>query len=117
MEPRELMEPRQVVDEVVDAHVESEVAYQEVYPTQVDGLVWCHRVGGMDGDVSMGGGMEGDGLMCVDTECGLEGDGSMCVDTECGLEGDGSLCGGTECGLEGDASMCGGTNCGVDGEG
>ena len=40
------MEPRQVVDEVVDAHVESEVAYLEVYPTQVKGLVWCHRVGG-----------------------------------------------------------------------
>ena len=46
MEPRELMEPRQVVDEVVDAHVESEVTYLEVYPTQVKGLVWCHRVGG-----------------------------------------------------------------------
>ena len=29
-ERRELMEPRQVVDEVVDAHVESEVAYLEV---------------------------------------------------------------------------------------
>ena len=46
MEQRELMEPRQVVDEVLDAHVESEVAYLEVCPTQVDGLVWCHRVGG-----------------------------------------------------------------------
>ena len=46
MDPRELMEPREVVDEVVDAHVESEVAYLEVCPTQVDGLVWCHRVGG-----------------------------------------------------------------------
>ena len=103
MEPRELMEPRQVVDEVVDAHVESEVAYLEVYPTQVKGLVWCHRGGGMDGDVSMGWGMEDDG--------------SMCVDTECGLEGDRSMCGGTECGVEGDASMCGGTKCGVDGEG
>ena len=45
-EPRELIEPREVVDEVVDAHVESEVAYLEVYPTQVKGLVWCHRVGG-----------------------------------------------------------------------
>ena len=32
MEQRELMEPRQVVDEVVDAHVESEVAY----------LKWSH---------------------------------------------------------------------------
>ena len=30
MELRELMEPRQVVDEVVDAHVESEAAYLEV---------------------------------------------------------------------------------------
>ena len=40
------MESRQVVDEVVDAHVESEVAYLEVYPTQVKGLVGCHRVGG-----------------------------------------------------------------------
>ena len=28
--PRELMEARQVVDEVVDAHVESEAAYLEV---------------------------------------------------------------------------------------
>ena len=46
MEQRELMEPRQVVDEVVDAHVESEVACLEVCPTQVDGLVRCHRVGG-----------------------------------------------------------------------
>ena len=27
--------------------------------------------GGMDGDVSMGGGMEDDGSMRVDTECGL----------------------------------------------
>ena len=45
-EPGELMELREVVDEVVDAHVESEVAYLEVYPTQVKGLVWCHRVGG-----------------------------------------------------------------------
>ena len=33
MEARELMEPREVVDEVVDAHVESEVAYLEVCPT------------------------------------------------------------------------------------
>ena len=40
------MEPRQVVDKVVDAHVDSEVAYLELYPTQVKGLVWCHRVGG-----------------------------------------------------------------------
>ena len=117
MEPRELMEPRQVVDEVVDAQVESEVAYLEVCPTQVDGLIWCHRVGGWMVMCQWVGGMEGDGSMCVDTECGLEGDGSMCVDTECGLEGDGSMCGGTECGVEGDASMCGGTNCGVDGEG
>ena len=46
MEQRELMEPRQVVDEVLDAHVESEVAYLDVCPTQVDGLVRCHRVGG-----------------------------------------------------------------------
>ena len=46
MEPIELMEPRQVVDEVVDAHVESEVAYLEVYPNQVKGLVWCRHVGG-----------------------------------------------------------------------
>ena len=46
MEPRELMEQRQGVDEVVDAHVESEVAYQELYPTRVNGLVWCRRVGG-----------------------------------------------------------------------
>ena len=44
--PRELMELRQVVDEVVDAHVEFEVAYLEVYPTQVNGIVWCHRVRG-----------------------------------------------------------------------
>ena len=35
--------------------------------------------------MSMGGGMDGDGSMRVDVECGLEGDGSMCVDTECGL--------------------------------
>ena len=54
--------------------------------------------GGMDGDVSMGGSMEGDGSMCVYTECGLEGDGSMCV--ECGLEGDRSICVDTECGLD-----------------
>ena len=53
MEARELMDLRQVVDEVVDAHVESEVAYLELYPTKVKGLVWCHRVRGMDGDVSM----------------------------------------------------------------
>ena len=33
------------MDEVVDAHVESEVAYLEVYPTQVKGLVRCDRVG------------------------------------------------------------------------
>ena len=46
MEQRELKEPRHVVDEVVDAHVESEVAYLEVCPTQVHGLVWCHRVRG-----------------------------------------------------------------------
>ena len=46
MEQRELMEPRQVVDQVVDAHVESEVACLEVWPTQVDGLVRCHRVRG-----------------------------------------------------------------------
>ena len=49
--------------------------------------------GGMDGDVSVGGGMEGDGSMCVDTECGLEGDESMCGGTECGVEGDASMCG------------------------
>ena len=34
------------MDEVVNAHVESEVAYLEVYPTQVKGLARCHRVGG-----------------------------------------------------------------------
>ena len=56
--------------------------------------------GGMDGDVSMGGGKEGDGSMCVDRGCGMEGDGSMCVDTECGMEGDRSMCVDTECGLE-----------------
>ena len=34
------------MDEVVDAHVKSEVAYLEVYPTQVKGIARCHRVGG-----------------------------------------------------------------------
>ena len=37
MEPRELMEPRYLMDGVVDVHVEYEVAYPEVYPTQVKG--------------------------------------------------------------------------------
>ena len=101
--PRELMELRQVVDEVVDAHVESEVAYMEVYPHSGKWSSMVSLCAGMDGDVSMCGGMEGDG--------------SMCGDTECGLEGDGSMCGGTKYGVEGDASMCGGTECGVDGEG
>ena len=40
------MDSRQVVDAEVDAHVESEVAYLELYPTQVKGRVGCHRVGG-----------------------------------------------------------------------
>ena len=38
--------------------------------------------------MSMCGGMEGDGLMCGDTECGVEGDGSMCGGKDCGVEGD-----------------------------
>ena len=37
MEPKELMEPRYLMDGVVDVHVEYEVAYLEVYPTQVKG--------------------------------------------------------------------------------
>ena len=37
MEARELMEPRYVMDGVVDVHVEYEVAYPEVYLTQVKG--------------------------------------------------------------------------------
>ena len=41
-EPRELMEPRYLMDEVVDVHIEYEVAYLEVYPTQVKGQGWCH---------------------------------------------------------------------------
>ena len=35
MVPRVLMEPRYLMDRVVDVHVEYEVAYLEVYPTQV----------------------------------------------------------------------------------
>ena len=31
-EPRELMEPRYLMDEVVDVHIEYEVAYLKVYP-------------------------------------------------------------------------------------
>ena len=48
MEPRELMElrvlmePRYLMDRVVDVHVEYEVAYLEVYPTQVIGQRWYH---------------------------------------------------------------------------
>ena len=37
MEAREQMEPRYLMDGVVDVHVEYEVAYSEVYPTQVKG--------------------------------------------------------------------------------
>ena len=43
----------------------------------------------MDGDVSMYGGIEGDGSMCGDTKCGVAGDGSMCGGKGCGVEGDG----------------------------
>ena len=39
-EPRELMEPKYLMDEVVDVHVEYEVAWLEVYPTQVKGQGW-----------------------------------------------------------------------------
>ena len=42
MDPRELMEPRYLMDGVVDVHVEYEVAYLEVYPTQVKGQRWYH---------------------------------------------------------------------------
>ena len=42
MEPRVLMEPRYLMDGVVDVHVEYEVAYLEVYPTQVKGQRWYH---------------------------------------------------------------------------
>ena len=42
MELRELMEPRELMDGVVDVHVEYEVAYLEVYPTQVKGQRWYH---------------------------------------------------------------------------
>ena len=31
------------MDEVVDVHIEYEVAYLEVYPTPVKGQGWCHR--------------------------------------------------------------------------
>ena len=67
-----------------------------------DGSMCVDTECGLEGDGSMCGGKEGDGSICVDTECGMEGDGSMCVDTECGLEGDGSMCWGTEYGVEGD---------------
>ena len=36
----------------------------EVYPTQVNGLVWCHRVRGWMVMCQCVGGMEGDGSMC-----------------------------------------------------
>ena len=42
IEPRELMEPGYLMDGVVDVHVEYEVAYLEVYPTQVKGQRWYH---------------------------------------------------------------------------
>ena len=42
MVPRVLMEPRYLMDRVVDVHVEYEVAYLEVYPTQVIGQRWYH---------------------------------------------------------------------------
>ena len=42
VEPRELMEPRYLMDRVLDVHVEYEVAYLEVYPTQVIGQRWYH---------------------------------------------------------------------------
>ena len=31
------------MDEVVDVHVEYEVAWLELYPTLVKGQGWCHR--------------------------------------------------------------------------
>ena len=40
--PRVLMEPRYLMDRVLDVHVEYEVAYREVYPTQVIGQRWYH---------------------------------------------------------------------------
>ena len=43
--PRVLMEPRYLMDRVLDVHVEYieyEVAYLEVYPTQVIGQRWYH---------------------------------------------------------------------------
>ena len=42
MVPRVLMEPRYLMDRVLDVHVEYEVAYLEVYPTQVIGQRWYH---------------------------------------------------------------------------
>ena len=42
MESRVLMEPRYLMDGVFDVHVEYEVAYLEVYPTQVIGQRWYH---------------------------------------------------------------------------
>ena len=36
-ELRELMEPRELMDGVVDVHVEYEVAYLKVYPSKVKG--------------------------------------------------------------------------------
>ena len=63
------------MDEVLDAHVESEVAYLEVYPTQVKGLARCHRVGGWMVMCQCVGGMEGDVSVCRGTECGMEGEG------------------------------------------
>ena len=35
MEAREQMEPRYLMDGIVDVHVEYEVTYPELYPTQV----------------------------------------------------------------------------------
>ena len=42
-EPREQMELRELMDEVLDIYVEHEVAYLEVHPTVIQGQGWCHR--------------------------------------------------------------------------
>ena len=43
MEQRELREPMELMDEVLDVYVEHEVAYLEVDPTLIQGQGWCHQ--------------------------------------------------------------------------
>ena len=39
----ELIEPRELMDEVLDVYVEYEVAWLEVHPTLIQGQRRCHR--------------------------------------------------------------------------